>query len=72
MRAYMPEVSRRRPACAVHWRSWIFKAGGSHVWSDDGGEAILQLVADHLSDHAPLEGFWPRRQNQAEGVRCHR
>jgi len=46
--------------------------GTEKFWSHDGGEAILQLVADPLSDHSPLERFWTRRENQADGVRRHR
>lgn len=46
--------------------------GDREFWSKDGGEAILQLAADYLSDHSPLDGFWTRRENQADGVRRYR
>jgi hypothetical protein len=46
--------------------------GTEKFWSHDGGEAILQLVADHLSDHSPMESFWTHRENQADGIRRHR
>jgi len=46
--------------------------GTEKFWSEDGGEAILQMRADHLSDDQPLEAFWKRRQAQATGQRAHR
>ena len=46
--------------------------GTEKFWSEDGGEAILQLRADHLSDDQPLPEFWKRRQTNATGQRQHR
>jgi hypothetical protein len=46
--------------------------GTEKFWSEGGGEAILQLRADHLSDDEPLEGFWERRQQNATGQRRYR
>jgi hypothetical protein len=46
--------------------------GTEKFWSEDGGEAILQMRADHLSDDQPLEEFWKRRQAKATGQRPHR
>ena len=46
--------------------------GSEKFWSEDGAEAILQLRADHLSDHQPLDDFWERRQNAATGLRPYR
>jgi hypothetical protein len=46
--------------------------GTEKFWSEDGGEAILQLRADHLSDDQPLDAFWQRRQNAATGQRAYR
>jgi len=46
--------------------------GTEKFWSEEGGEAILQLRADHLSDDQPLEGFWERRQAEATGQRRYR
>jgi hypothetical protein len=46
--------------------------GTEKFWSEEGGEAILQLRADHLSDHHPLAEFWRRRQIDATGQRQHR
>jgi hypothetical protein len=43
--------------------------GTEKFWSEDGSEAILQLRADYLSDGAPLEAFWQRRQAAATGQR---
>ena len=65
------------PITSCHMESTIKQInrrvkGTEKFWSDDGGEAILQLVADHLSDHSPMERFWTRRENQADGVRRHR
>jgi hypothetical protein len=46
--------------------------GTEKFWSEEGGEAILQLRADHLSDDRPLEAFWRRRQAEATGQRAYR
>jgi len=46
--------------------------GTEKFWSEDGGEAILQLRADHLSDTEPLVEFWERRQHNATGQREYR
>jgi len=43
--------------------------GTEKFWSEDGAEAILQLRADHLSEDAPLDAFWQRRQETATGQR---
>lgn len=65
------------PITSCHMESTIKQInrrvkGTEKFWSADGGEAILQLVADHLSDHSPMDGFWTRRENQADGVRRYR
>ncbi|MFM9960377.1 MAG: hypothetical protein ACKV2Q_04045 [Planctomycetaceae bacterium] len=36
-------------------------------WSDEGGEALLQLRADSLCDSAPLETFWQKRLSSRSG-----
>ena len=46
--------------------------GTEKFWSSEGAEAILQLRADALSETAPLEGFWERRQAGATGQRRYR
>jgi hypothetical protein len=43
--------------------------GTEKFWSEDGAEALLQLRADQLSDGAPLDAFWQRRQEAATGQR---
>jgi hypothetical protein len=43
--------------------------GSEKFWSASGGEALLQLRADQLSDTAPLDLFWTHRTRQATGVR---
>ena len=43
--------------------------GSEKFWSATGGEALLQLRADQLSDTAPLDLFWTNRTRQATGTR---
>jgi hypothetical protein len=45
--------------------------GTEKFWGEDGGESLLQLRADQLSDTRPLASFWPRRSRQATGTRSH-
>lgn len=45
--------------------------GTEKFWSEGGGEALLQLRADYLSDTDPLETFWQRRQDKATGQRSY-
>lgn len=45
--------------------------GTEKFWTDAGGEAVLQMKADSLSDSDPLSDFWTRRQcNQTGLYRC--
>lgn len=65
------------PVSSCHMESTIKQInrrvkGSEKFWSDSGGEAVLQLVADCLSDHSPLDTFWDRRESQATGVRQNR
>lgn len=46
--------------------------GTEKFWSEQGAEAILQLRADHLSDHEPLRRFWQSRQEEQTGQRPYR
>ncbi|MBA2335996.1 MAG: hypothetical protein H0V90_13815 [Blastocatellia bacterium] len=46
--------------------------GTEKFWSERGAEAMLQLRADHLSDHAPLAEFWQSRQEKQTGQRPYR
>jgi hypothetical protein len=43
--------------------------GTEKFWSEGGAEALLQLVADYLSDTAPLVPFWRERPHRATGQR---
>jgi hypothetical protein len=45
--------------------------GTEKFWNDRGGEAMLQMKADTLSDSDPLAAYWTRRQAQQTGLhRC--
>lgn len=46
--------------------------GTEKFWTEAGGEAVLQLKADSLSDSDPLSDFWTRRPSQQTGLyrRC--
>jgi hypothetical protein len=46
--------------------------GSEKFWSESGAEAILQLRADLLSETAPLDDFWERRQASINGERRYR
>jgi len=64
------------PITSSHMESTVKRVnlrvkGTEKFWSEDGGEAILQLRADHLSDDQPMEEFWKRRQANATG-QCRR
>ncbi|QEG27318.1 hypothetical protein GobsT_20720 [Gemmata obscuriglobus] len=43
--------------------------GSEKFWSESGAEAILQLRADRLSETAPLDDSWDRRQARITGDR---
>lgn len=42
---------------------------GTEKFWKPGAEPQLQLCADRISDTAPLEAFWKRRQHQQDGAR---
>ncbi len=46
--------------------------GTEMFWSEEGAEAMLQLRADHQSDHEPLADFWKTRQAKQTGQRPYR
>jgi len=46
--------------------------GTEKFWSSEGGESILQLRGDHLSDTDPMTAFWNRRERQMSGFRSYR
>ncbi len=65
------------PITSSHMESTVKRVnlrvkGTEKFWSEDGGEAIRQLRADHLSDNQPLDEFWKRRQANATGQRSRR
>ena len=43
--------------------------GSEKFWTAAGGEALLQLRADQLSDTQPLALHWLRRSQSATGTR---
>jgi len=45
--------------------------GSEKFWSARGGEAVLQLRADMLSDSQPLVPFWANRAQTATGTRTY-
>jgi len=45
--------------------------GSEKFWGETGGEAMLQLRADQLSDTQPLDAFWLRRTQRATGTRTY-
>ena len=45
--------------------------GSEKFWPAEGGEALLQLRADQLSDTQPLPLFWARRSRAATGTRTY-
>jgi hypothetical protein len=65
------------PITSSHMESMVKQVnqrvkGTEKFWSEDGGEAILQLRADHLSDDQPMASFWKRRQDNATGQHTRR
>lgn len=46
--------------------------GSEKFWTTEGGEALLQLRADQLSDTQPLSLYWFRRSQSATGTRIYK
>jgi hypothetical protein len=46
--------------------------GTEKFWSEQGGDGMLHLRADYLSDTDPLHAFFQRRQKRATGQRHYR
>lgn len=46
--------------------------GTEKFWSSPGGEAILRLCGEHLSDEEPMRAYWNQRSHQAPGLRAYR
>lgn len=45
--------------------------GTEKFWSSEGGEAILQLRGDYLSDSQPMDAYWKQAIANAEGCRAY-
>ena len=45
--------------------------GSEKFWTSAGGEALLQLRADQLSDTLPLSRYWNQRPSKATGTRTY-
>jgi hypothetical protein len=46
--------------------------GSEKYWSSAGGEAILRLCGETLSDEKPMRDYWERRSRHAPGIRAYR
>ncbi|MEM6692102.1 MAG: hypothetical protein AAF664_21920 [Planctomycetota bacterium] len=46
--------------------------GTEKFWSSEGGEAVLQLRGDYLSDSEPMENHWRQATTNANGFRAYR
>ena len=46
--------------------------GSEKYWSSAGGEAILRLRGEYLSDDEPMRDYWDQRSRHANGTRAHR
>lgn len=46
--------------------------GSEKFWTEAGGESLLQLRADQLSDTVPLDVYWTHRASKATGTRKYR
>jgi hypothetical protein len=69
-----PEYRRQGlPITSSHMESTIKELnqrikGSEKFWSGTGGEAVLQLKSDSLSDSDPLQDFWQRRRTTRTGL----
>ena len=46
--------------------------GSEKYWSKEGGEVMLRLRSEYLSDDDPMGAYWTRRSRQATGMRTYR
>jgi len=46
--------------------------GTEKYWSSRGGEAILRLCGECLSDDEPMRAYWAQRSRHAPGIRAYR
>ena len=72
-----PEYRRQGlPITSAHMESTIKQLnrrvkGSEKYWSEQGSEALLQLVADQLSTSQPLAKFWSTRPRRQTGYRTY-
>jgi hypothetical protein len=72
-----PEYRRQGlPITSAHMESTVKQLnrrvkGSEKYWSDQGSEALLQLVADQLSTSQPLAKFWSTRPGRHNGYRTY-
>ena len=45
--------------------------GTEKFWSTDGGEALLRLRGDYISDSRPIDGYWQHTTKTADGCRAY-
>jgi hypothetical protein len=46
--------------------------GSEKYWSSAGGEAMLRLCGEYLSEDEPMEAYWDHRSRHASGTRAYR
>ena len=46
--------------------------GSEKYWSSAGGEAMLRLCGEYLSDDEPMDAYWDQRSRHASGTRAYR
>ena len=46
--------------------------GTEKYWSSSGGESMLRLCGEYLSDDEPMRAYWNQRSRHAPGVRAYR
>lgn len=72
-----PEYRRQGlPITSAHMESTVKQLnrrvkGSEKYWSEQGGEAVLQLAADQLSTSQPLAKFWSTRPARQNGYRTY-
>lgn len=71
---YPDDRRRGLPITSSHIESTVKQInrrvkGSEKFWTAAGGESLLQLRADQLSDTQPLSAFWPQRARDATGTR---
>lgn len=45
--------------------------GTEKFWSTDGGEALLRLRGDYISDSKPMDAYWQQTTKNADGCRAY-